>query len=108
MVACRVLLQVKQEVGHGGKKHLALPLAAQEANNAIVESTSDARETSLVSDQNVPWHSRRQSVLPPVQCDMSCNPRPLHILLLKWCKTVALLEWDLSAAGLQSKMGCRT
>ena len=98
MDACHVLLQVKQEMGQGGKKQLALPQAAQEGSNALVESTPDTQDSELVSHSHLPWHSHCQSVIPPLQCDKSCTIRPLHILKVVQASCSAGINW--------SVMGC--
>ena len=97
MDACHVLLQVKQEMGQGGKKQLALPQAAQEGSNAV-ESTPDAQDSELVSHSHLPWHSHCQSVITPLQCDKSCTIRPLHILNVVQESCGAGIGW--------SVMGC--
>ena len=85
-----MLLQVKQEMGQGCKRQLALPQAAQEGSSALVESTPDAQGSELASHPHPFWPSPCKSVIPPLLCGESCIIRPLHTLS-KLCKTIAVL-----------------
>ena len=90
-----MLLQVKQEMGQGCKGQLALPQAAQEGSNALVESTPDAQESELASHSHLSWPSPCQSVIPPLLCGKSCTITSLHTLKVVEGNCGAGMNWFL-------------
>lgn len=89
-----MLLQVKQEMGQGCKRQLALPQAAQEGSNTLAESTPDVQESELASHSHLSWPSPCQSVIPPLLCGESCTIRPLHTLKVVQDDNGAGMNWS--------------